>query len=204
MANKKWKYSREHRLYRIWCGMRNRCLSPKHHEYHRYGGRGIMLCDEWERSYDNFYDWAMENGYQDRLTIERKDVNGNYSPNNCTWIPKEQQARNRSTSILVPYNGEFLSCAELSRKLGFRDKHTVLERIRAGISIDMVISTPSRNGKTYCINGEIGTIEELAERHGLKRTTLENRVRRGMTHEKIFEQPNYKNKGVMQVDRREP
>lgn len=190
MAYKKWKHTRRHRLYRIWCGMRKRCFGPTHHEYHRYGGRGITICDEWKQSYDAFFDWAIKNGYQDELTIERKNVNGNYAPDNCTWIPKGQQARNRSTSVLVSYKGEVISCAELSRSLGFKDKHTVLERLRAGMTIDEIISTPSRYKRIYCIAGEVGTIEELAKKHGLKRTTLENRVRRGMPEEKIFEQPN--------------
>lgn len=186
---KKWIHSRQHRLYNIWRGMRSRCLQPNHHEYHRYGGRGISICQEWLQSYDAFYDWAMANGYSNQLTIERKNIDGDYTPLNCTWIPRGEQARNRSTSVLVQYNGQTMSCAELSRTLGFKDKHTVLDRLRAGKTIEEITSIPSRRGKTYCIAGEYGTIAEIAKTHGLNRTTLERRLFRGMPLEKIFEKP---------------
>lgn len=191
MSKCKWQHSRKHRLYRIWRGIRNRCLCSTHHEYHRYGGRGISICQEWFQSYDMFYDWAINNGYDDNLTIERKNVDGDYTPLNCTWISRSEQARNRSTSILVEYDGRIMSCAELSKFLGFKDKHTVIDRLRAGKSIKEIASTPSRRGRIYCIAGECGTIEELAKAHGLKRTTLENRLFRDVSPDKIFEQPKH-------------
>ena len=80
--------------YSIWRGMQQRCENANEAAYPRYGGRGIQLSGEW-KDYLNFIDWAYASGWQNGLTIERLDVNGNYSPENCVWIPLKQQARNK-------------------------------------------------------------------------------------------------------------
>ena len=80
------------RLYRIWQCMLNRCRRPKDKYYHRYGGRGISVCEEWH-SFQPFYEWAMANGYKDNLTIDRIDVDGNYEPSNCQWLTIADNSR---------------------------------------------------------------------------------------------------------------
>lgn len=83
------------RIYKIWEDMHNRCYCQSYHAYKHYGGRGIVICEEWLHDFQAFYDWAMANGYRDDLSIDRIDVNGNYSPTNCRWATQKQQIKNR-------------------------------------------------------------------------------------------------------------
>jgi hypothetical protein len=89
------------RLYQIWQNMKLRCYNPSNERYHRYGGRGITVCDEWLRSFTSFEEWALRNGYDDTLTIDRVDCDGNYGPDNCRWATQKEQANNRSTNITI-------------------------------------------------------------------------------------------------------
>lgn len=82
------------RLYNIWCGMRKRCTNKNCAAYDNYGGRGIKVCNEWQR-FEPFRDWALSNGYSDELSIDRINVNGNYEPTNCRWSDAKDQANNR-------------------------------------------------------------------------------------------------------------
>lgn len=88
------------RIYRIWIGMKSRCRNPNDTGYHVYGGRGIDVCDEWWSDFTTFYDWAMNNGYSDDLTIDRIDVDDGYYPDNCRWVTMYEQSQNRR---YIPY-----------------------------------------------------------------------------------------------------
>lgn len=108
------------RIYDIYNHMIDRCYKPKDHKYMQYGGRGITVCDEWIDSPSKFFDWAFKNGYSDELTIDRIDVNGNYSPSNCRWATLKQQANNKRNNVKTEVNGEVLTLSEIADKYGFR------------------------------------------------------------------------------------
>lgn len=102
------------RIHKIWSHIKERCLNPRCKDYDLYGGRGISVCDEWigENGFENFYEWAVMNGYSKELTIDRKDVDGNYEPSNCQWIDAKGQANNRRTNLRYEIGGETKTLAE--------------------------------------------------------------------------------------------
>ena len=98
-------------LYARWNSMRNRCYNKNNPAYKHYGGRGIKVCDEWNKcpyGFVAFYAWAMQNGFKHTLSIERDDVNGNYEPSNCRWIPFAEQALNRTNTIKIWDNDRYI------------------------------------------------------------------------------------------------
>ena len=108
------------RLYIIWANMKARCYNPNSDRYNVYGARGIKVCDEWKNSYAAFQKWALDNGYDDKLTIDRIDVDGNYEPLNCKWSTTLEQANNKTDNVFVEYNGETHTISEWSRITGIK------------------------------------------------------------------------------------
>lgn len=94
------------RLYYIYCHMKARCYNKNDNRYSDYGGRGIKMCSEWLNTFQAFYNWSLNNGYQDNLTIDRIDNNKNYEPNNCRWVTLEQQNRNKRNVKLYTIQGK--------------------------------------------------------------------------------------------------
>lgn len=94
------------RLYKIWQAMKDRCYRTENRHYANYGGRNIIVCDEWENSFEKFQEWSLANGYEKTLSIDRKDVNGNYCPENCKWSTDTEQARNRRNTLYAYYDGK--------------------------------------------------------------------------------------------------
>ena len=86
------------RLYGCYKGMMSRCYREKDIHYNAYGKRGIVVCEEWKGNSKAFIEWALSHGYSDDLTIERIDVNGNYEPSNCKWIPMSEQYKNKQSN----------------------------------------------------------------------------------------------------------
>lgn len=132
---------RNTRLFSIWINMLTRCSNKNTKAYNYYGGRGITVCDEWKNSFNSFYDWSMNNGYESNLTIDRIDVNGNYSPDNCRWTTIKTQANNRRNNHYVNINGVVRTLTEWCELYGINYR-TVQDRLKRGWSVEKALLTP--------------------------------------------------------------
>ncbi len=129
------------RLYSIWKNMKQRCSNPNASKYEIYGGKGISVCEEWQE-YINFHNWAMENGYDDDLTIDRIDNEKNYSPENCRWASYKEQSLNTSQNRIIKFNGKSLTVTEWARRLNIK-RSTLDARINEyGWSIKRALNEP--------------------------------------------------------------
>lgn len=127
--NRNIRHGKRHtRLYRVYSNIKGRCYNVNNKRYHDYGSRGITMCDEWKNNFMSFYDWSMNNGYKDTLTIDRIDVNGNYEPNNCRWVDYKTQNRNKRNNRCIVINGESHCLSEWCEILGL-NLNTVRSRI---------------------------------------------------------------------------
>lgn len=106
-------YKHRTRLYNIWKCMRQRCNNPNNPSYPHYGGKGVRICSDW-REYASFKKWAELNGYNDSLSIDRIDVNGNYEPTNCRWADNKTQMNNTTRNRKVSYHGDLFTMAEIA------------------------------------------------------------------------------------------
>lgn len=138
------------RLYNIWCDIKKRCNNPKHWAYKYYGANGIKMCPEWSERFIVFRDWALANGYDDLLTIERSRVNEGYCPANCTWIPIADQNNNKTNSRRVEYNGALVTVRDLSVRMDLHYQ-TLTRRLNAGWTVQDAVETPidKRFSKRY-------------------------------------------------------
>ena len=131
------------RLRTIYSQMKTRCFNTKADNYQYYGGRGITICDEWKGNFRAFCDWATANGYADNLTIDRKNNNEGYSPDNCRWVTAKEQCNNRTNNINIIYNGESHTIPEWSAITGIK-QHDIRNRIKRGWKIDDVLTRKVR------------------------------------------------------------
>lgn len=136
------------RLYGVWNNMILRCHNPNNPEYPRYGERGIVVCDEWRNDFMAFHTWAMEAGYDEaaprgRYTVERKDNDGPYSPENCTLVNARAQANNTRRNRLITYNGETKTVSQWARHLGI-NQTTLSRRILSGWPVEKAFTTEVR------------------------------------------------------------
>ncbi len=140
----------ETRLYNQWTLMRQRCYNPNRDAYRYYGGEGKEVCAEWRHDYVAFKDWALTSGgYQEGLTIERLDNAKGYSPDNCTWIPRNRQPHNTRRTVWVTMDGETKRVVEWVEDPRCVVSYDVLKRrVKEGWSHERAITTPTRRRKT--------------------------------------------------------
>ena len=137
------------RLYHIWTCMKDRCYNPKNKKYKDYGGRGIIICDEWINDFETFANWAYDNGYVENVsrgecTIDRIDVNGNYCQQNCRWVNQKVQTNNKRNNHYITYNGETHTVTEWNNILGYK-KGVLSRRIFSGWSIEDAFTKPVKS-----------------------------------------------------------
>lgn len=106
------------RLYDIWRAMKERCYNPQNISYPNYGGRGIQVCNCWKSDFSEFKKWALENGYSDKMSIDRVDTNGNYEPSNCRWATRKQQNNNTRHNTMIYAFGKTLTLSQWSDETG--------------------------------------------------------------------------------------
>ena len=147
---------RNERLYLVWMDMRRRCYDEKDANYFRYGGRGIKVCDQW-KDYATFREWANKNGYDPvavshQCTLDRINVNGNYSPENCRWVDSKVQCNNKRNNKRIEYMGETHTLSEWADKFNLR-YGLVARRINAGWEPERAFTQPARVTKRTIIHG---------------------------------------------------
>ena len=133
-------HSRTHGLtktreFNSWKGMKSRCYNPKNKHYKDYGGRGISVCERWLLSFESFYS-DMGAKPDKSLSIERLDVNGDYTPENCIWADSKQQAKTRRTTLLVPWKGGFSTFREIGDELGISNGAAYRRHERGTLNAD--------------------------------------------------------------------
>jgi hypothetical protein len=133
---------KQSRLYRIWMGMRSRCNNPHSKDFYLYGKRGIAVCESWD-AYENFRDWALSKGYNNKLSIDRVDSNLGYSPDNCRWVNNLIQANNKRNNLLITAFGETRTISDWGRVLGIRAT-TIRLRFHKGYSPEEALSVVNR------------------------------------------------------------
>ena len=126
------------RIYQIWADMKDRCNNKNNQFYKNYGKRGIKVCEDWLTNFMNFYNWAINNGYTSKLTIDRIDVNGNYEPNNCRWATWKEQANNKRVTRKIVIYEEKKSAYEFEKQYGIK-AHVLIDRYDKGYRDDKLI-----------------------------------------------------------------
>jgi len=188
----------ESRLRGIWRSMKTRCLNPAVKNYKYYGGRGIIICNQW-MNFEVFYNWAINNGYADNLTIERIDNDGIYSPKNCKWIPKCQQTLNKRWIKWITYKGETLPLTHLLKKLNI-SRSTYWHRLKKGWSTEDALTCLPNYGprkttnfnyhgkgiKNIEFNGESKPMAHWARQYGISAPAFHRRIKCGWPIEKAL------------------
>lgn len=129
------------RIYTIWSNMKARCLNPNCKEYKWYGARGISIYPEWQENFISFKDWAFNNGYTEKLTLDRIDNDKGYFPYNCRWVDMVTQQNNRRSNKYLTYKGITQTYAEWAREYEIPESNLVT-RLKKGWGIEEALNTP--------------------------------------------------------------
>lgn len=173
-------------LYHKWCSMKERCYNPHYKYYKRYGGRGITVCNEWlgEHGFEHFKEWAYSAGYDEskvkyEQTLDRKDTDGNYCPDNCKWSTQLEQVKNRSNSkLLLDTDGESLTADQFDKKHGISADMFTYRRIIKGFSAQQILD--EWNIYLEAKNGNYYTKKQAALFYGVSIETITIWMKKGL------------------------
>lgn len=180
------------RLYGIWAHMISRCYNPKDVAYSRYGELGLGVCDEWRNDVHEFMKWAMSNGYDGKLTLDRRDNSRGYSPDNCWFKTAFEQNRNRKNNRIIDIDGETKLLVDWCAiyNIGYS---TVIRRINTGWSEKDAITIPVRSvartrwKKYISIGSDTHTLKEWSEISGVHVSTIAKRILNGWdAHKAVY------------------
>lgn len=171
----------ETKIYRTWCHMKGRCLNPKDSAYHRYGGRGISICERWI-IFENFLS-DMGLPPDDSYSIERIDNNGNYCAENCRWATWKEQCRNRTTSKFITYKNETKTLAQWCDELKI-NYDLIQSRLSLGMTFEQAITTKKRrihksriSFEKITFKGETKTLKEWCYLYNLSYESLRQEIK---------------------------
>lgn len=178
----KGKHNLSHsRIYRIFNHIKQRCLNPNDSKYKDYGGRGIKICKEWEDNFINFYNWSIANGYEENLSIDRIDNNGNYEPKNCRWVTNIEQQNNKRNNHIITYNNKEYTISNFCKKFNLNER---LVRQRINVygyeEPEKLLKKDLRGMKKRIykatLNGITKYVSEWCEEFNLNKRTIYSRI----------------------------
>lgn len=174
------------RLYYVWLAMKRRCDNKNVEQYKNYGARGISVCPQWQNDFLTFRKWALENGYDENAsygecTIDRVNVDGDYSPENCRWISTKLQQNNRRNNHILEYNGERKTLSEWEDAKGIKQL-----TLRARIEANKEPFVPVQQTKILTYNGQSLTVKEWASLLGLSPSIIYRRIKQGLSLNNIL------------------
>lgn len=168
----------EDKCYCTWTAMLTRCQNPKSTTYHRYGGKGIGVCERWSGSYLAFLeDMGLPPSLEHQ--IDRTDNDVGYSPENCRWVTRQENARNKGSNRLIRAFGKILTIAEWSDETGFK-RETIARRLERGMIPEKALAAPlvekGNTRRVSCPKGTFSTITECAESVGMSVSGVFGRI----------------------------
>ena len=173
--------------YRVWQGIKMRCLNPNDTGYHNYGGRGIKVCERW-LDFDTFlHDMgARPNGFE----IGRIDNNGDYEPGNCRWETRREQMSNTRRSHMLTWKGKTMTLTEWAKRLGITP-NALTDRIRRKLPMDQIMQVGNQGREEVILewDGRSQTATQWAQELGINRETLYARLYAGWSPERALSTP---------------
>lgn len=193
-----------YRLSNIYRGIKTRCYNPKRKDYKNYGGRGIIICDEWlisdhktHKGWEAFKEWSLKNGYTDEMTIDRIDNNKGYSPDNCRWVNIKIQANNKRNNRVIKYKGKTQTLSQWAEEIGI--KQTVLSSrvTKCKLPLDKIFKKENLKLRKITYQNKTQSLKEWCKELGLNYSRVHSRiVKYHWTVEKTFE---YKENATMRM-----